>query len=75
MQARTITLPEIALIGSTRVALGVGIGLLISQRLDKLQRKGAGLALVAVGALTTIPLAMEILGKRPAGDDRKILLT
>ena len=75
MQARTITLPEIALIGSTRVALGVGIGLLISQRLDKLQRKGAGLALVAVGALTTIPLVMEILGKPPAGDDRKILLT
>jgi hypothetical protein len=66
MKTRTVTLPEIALIGSTRVALGVGIGLLISQRLGKLQRKGAGLALVGFGVLTTIPIVMEILGKPPA---------
>jgi hypothetical protein len=66
MQAKSITIPEIALIGGTRLALGVGIGLLIGRRLNRAQRKGAGLALVAFGALTTIPLALEIAGKPPA---------
>jgi hypothetical protein len=45
MKERGLTIPEIALIGGTRVALGVGIGLLISDRLNKDQRKGAGWAL------------------------------
>jgi hypothetical protein len=63
MQTKSITIPEIALIGGTRFALGVGVGLLLSRRLNSFQSKGAGLALVAFGALTTIPLALEIAGK------------
>jgi hypothetical protein len=51
---RAFTIPEIMLLAGTRVALGVGIGLLISDRLTKDQRKGAGLALLAVGVLSTI---------------------
>ena len=66
MQARTVTVPELALIGSTRVALGAGIGLLLAQRITRRQRKAAGLALIGFGAITTIPLLMEVLGKRPA---------
>ena len=65
MQARNVTLPELALIGSTRVALGAGIGLLLAQRITRRQRKAAGLALIGVGALTTIPLFMEVWGKKP----------
>ena len=65
MQARTITVPELALIGSTRIALGAGIGLLLAQRITRRQRKAAGLALLGFGAITTIPLVMEVLGKRP----------
>jgi hypothetical protein len=65
MKARTFTVPEIALLGGTRVALGVGIGLLLGRRLNRSQSEGAGLALVAVGALTTIPLLANIFGKRP----------
>ena len=61
---RKLTLAEIILIAGTRVALGVGIGLLISSRLTGDQRKGAGLALALVGGLTTIPLAMGVIGKR-----------
>lgn len=63
MMERKFTLAEIMLLAGTRVALGVGIGLLLSTRLDEGQRKSAGWALVFVGAITTIPLAMEILGK------------
>jgi hypothetical protein len=61
---KKVTLPELALIGITRVALGVGIGLLLTDKLSKDQRRAVGLSLVLVGAITTVPLAVEILGKR-----------
>jgi hypothetical protein len=60
---RGLTIPEIMLIGGTRVALGVGLGLLISDRLNEDQRKGAGWALLAVGVLSTIPIVMGVLAK------------
>ncbi|PYS34591.1 MAG: hypothetical protein DMF75_06075 [Acidobacteria bacterium] len=64
MKERMVTIPELMLIGGTRVALGLGIGLLIRDKLNKDQRKAAGLALLIVGAVTTIPLAIEVLSKR-----------
>ena len=64
---RKLTLAEIILIAGTRVALGVGIGLLLSGRLTDDQRKAAGLTLALVGGLTTIPLAMGVIGKRDVG--------
>ncbi len=62
---RALTIPEIALIGGTRVALGIGLGLLISDRLDEDQRTTAGWALFTVGVLTTFPLVMSVLAKPP----------
>ena len=53
------------LIAGTRVALGVGLGLLISDRLSPDQRKAAGWALLGFGVVTTIPIAMGVLGKPP----------
>jgi hypothetical protein len=47
----------------TRVALGVGIGLLTANKLTDNERRAAGWALVAVGALSTVPIAMNVLGK------------
>ena len=68
MQQRQIALPVIGLIAGTRVALGIGIGLLLASRLTPEQQKAAGKALLAVGALTTIPLAMQVLGNsQPSG--------
>ncbi len=64
MIEKTITLPEMILWTGTRVALGTGIGMLISRRLGKDAMKAAGLALIAVGGFTTIPLAISILGKK-----------
>jgi len=66
MMERKLSIAEILLIAGTRVALGVGIGLLISGRLNSDQRKAAGLALALVGGLTTIPLAIGVIGKRSA---------
>ena len=65
MTERGFTTPEIMLIAGTRVALGVGLGLLISDRLNEDQRKGAGWALLAVGVLTTFPLVRGVLAKPP----------
>ncbi|HZM86770.1 MAG TPA: hypothetical protein VFF31_09455 [Blastocatellia bacterium] len=62
MKIQKVTLPELALIAGTRGMLGAGIGLLVSGKLNKDQRKAAGWALVAVGAITTIPLMMNLLG-------------
>ena len=63
MKKRELTLPEIALIAGTRVALGAGLGLLLGERLDGSARRGAGWALLAIGVITTIPLAAEVLGR------------
>jgi hypothetical protein len=64
---RSLTIPEIMLIAGTRVALGAGIGLLLSDRLNEDERKAAGWALLGVGVLTTIPIIRGVLGKPPAG--------
>jgi len=64
LKERKVTIPELMLIGGTRVALGLGIGLLIRDKLNKDQRKAAGLALLIIGAVTTIPLAIEVLSKK-----------
>jgi hypothetical protein len=66
MKEHTISLPELALIGGTRGILGMGLGLLLADRLNDEQRRAVGWALFLVGALSTIPLAIEVLGKRPA---------
>jgi hypothetical protein len=63
---RRLTIPEIMLLAGTRVALGAGIDLLISDRLNEDQRKGAGWALLAVGVLSTIPIARGVLAKPAA---------
>jgi hypothetical protein len=68
MIPRSLTLPEIGLIATTRVALGIGIGLLVANRLNEDQRKGAGLALITVGVATTIPLAIGIIGQKKGAD-------
>jgi hypothetical protein len=69
MRERGLTIPEIMLIGGTRVALGVGVGLLLSDRLTNDKRRGAGWALLAVGALTTVPIVISLLNKpRIAGN-------
>ncbi|HTV09077.1 MAG TPA: hypothetical protein VMD97_08565 [Candidatus Aquilonibacter sp.] len=70
MKETKLTWPELVLLVGTRVAAGVGVGLLLSEKMDRSARRAAGVALLAVGALSTIPLAAELLGsmKRDGGD-------
>jgi hypothetical protein len=62
MRETRVTLPELALIGGTRAALGFGLGLLLADRFAPDQRRAVGWTLLLFGALSTIPLAFEVLG-------------
>jgi len=62
MKPKEVTVPELALIAGTRGMLGAGIGLLLSGKLSREQRRAVGWTLVAVGAVTTIPLVIEVFG-------------
>ena len=64
MMATELRLPELGMVVGTRGILGAGIGLLLADKLSDQQRKGVGWTLVAIGALTTIPLAMIVFGRR-----------
>ena len=61
---RRISVPEMILWTATRIALGTGIGMLLSGKLDKDARKATGIALLAVGAVTTVPLGMLMVSRR-----------
>jgi len=72
MFERNISLPEMILWTGTRIALGVGVGMLVSRGLSKDAMKAAGLALTAVGGFATIPLAISIVEKKGRSDIRSI---
>jgi len=57
-----LNLPTLGFVVMTRAMLGVGIGLLLSERLSAEQRRAVGFTLFMVGAATTIPAALAILG-------------
>ena len=70
MREHRVTLPELALIGGTRGMIGLGAGLLISEYLGYDRRRMVGWALLAVGALSTIPIALRLRrGMRPFASD------
>lgn len=64
MKDRRVSLPELALLAATRGMLGFGAGLLIAEHVGRDHRKLVGAVLVGIGALSTIPLAIRVLGRR-----------
>lgn len=64
MKEIRLTMPEVAFIAGTRAALGGGLALLLADRIGSKQRKTIGWTLFLVGSITTVPLAMLVLGKR-----------
>ena len=64
MMTTELRLPELGLVAGTRGLLGAGIGLLIAGRLTDSQRRDIGWTLVAVGVLTTLPLALMVFDRR-----------
>jgi hypothetical protein len=68
MRQTTLSIPEIGVIGATRGMAGAGAALLLSERIPERRRKMIGWPLFLVGALSTIPLVMDVLRKsKPDG--------
>jgi hypothetical protein len=63
MKTIRLTIPELGLIAGTRGILGAGIALLLADRLSLDQRKAVGWSLFLIGALVSIPLGAEVMGK------------
>ncbi len=59
MKQITLRGPDLMLLVGTRMVLGVGVGLLVATRLDERARRSAGIALLVVGVLTTVPILMN----------------
>lgn len=73
MRRITVTLPEIGLIGGTRAALGVGVGLLLSDRMNRDQRQGAAWALLAIGVVTSIVIGVVLVTRLGAEKPRELI--
>lgn len=61
MKTKTLTVPELMFIVATRAALAAGAALLLSGKLNPKVRRAAGLALIGLGGVTTIPAARVVL--------------
>ncbi len=64
MRNATLPVAEVGLIAATRGIGGAGIALLLADRIPAKNRKAIGWGLFAVGALTTIPLILDVIHNR-----------
>jgi len=64
MMTRNVSVPELGLIAGTRMALGAGLGLLLADHLKPEQKRAVGWTLLAVGILSTFPLAADVIFRR-----------
>ena len=67
MKNLVLNMPTFGFVVATRAMLGVGIGLLLSERMPAEQRRRVGMGLVMIGAATTIPAVMALLRGRNEG--------
>ena len=61
MPNTTLPLYKVGALALTRAALGAGIGLLATDRLEPRTRRLVGGVLVAVGLVSTVPLVASIV--------------
>jgi len=73
MKTYNVALPEVALVAATRAMAGAGVGLLLGEYLEPRTRRTLGWTLFAIGALSTIPIAMALFGSRDgrSSDERE----
>lgn len=65
MRETQARLPLIFLIAVTRGMAGVGIGLLVADRIKRNHRRSLGGVLLGVGALSTMPLLLGLFRTKP----------
>ena len=65
MRTFELSFPEFAFVAATRGMAGAGIALLLADSIRTAeQRRAVGWTLLAVGALTTVPIALTLFARR-----------
>jgi hypothetical protein len=64
MNKLVLNFPTLGFVVVTRAMLGIGIGLLLSERLPAERRRSIGLTLATIGAATTVPAMAAVLRAR-----------
>ncbi len=68
MKTYPVTLPEMAIVALTRGMAGAGLGLLVGGSMQRETRRALGWTLFALGAVSTVPILIALLGNRnPSG--------
>ena len=63
MRTLDVSIPELAFVAATRGMAGAGVGLLLADHLKTDKRKAVGWTLLAIGALSTLPIAATVFGR------------
>jgi hypothetical protein len=61
MPTTRVNIAKVAALAVTRMALGVGVGLLVAEQLEPAKRRKVGSVLLAVGLVTTGPLVFSMV--------------
>jgi len=64
MKTYPVTIPEMAIVALTRGMAGAGLGLLAAGSLSRETRRTLGWTLLALGAVSTVPILFAFLGDR-----------
>jgi hypothetical protein len=63
MRTYDIPLHELAFVAATRGIAGAGVGLLLADYMKPETRRSVGWTLLAIGALTTVPIAASLISR------------
>jgi hypothetical protein len=69
MKQATLTVPEIGIIAATRGMLAAGAMLLLAEKIPQDRRKKIGWPLLALGVISTVPIAMSVIHKFKDSED------
>jgi hypothetical protein len=64
MNNLVLNFPTFGFVVATRAMLGVGIGLLLAEKIPADRRRAIGMTLVGIGVATTIPAAVAVARSR-----------
>ena len=66
MKTVTLPFPWFGFAVGTRAMLGVGLGMLLSQKMSGARRRQVGWTLLSVGAASTLPIMFRVFRREPA---------
>jgi hypothetical protein len=72
MAKHEVSKPQLFAVAITRVALGFGLGLLLSERIPARRKKRIGIGLLTAGIASTVPIALNIFSDRESVLNREI---